>query len=76
MIASNTEVMDCGRKIDRLTINVIVLRGAIRQDGIVARYIVTQCAASRRFGPSACQNEVSDSFLRNLTDSRRHLNSA
>lgn len=37
--------MDCGRKIDRLTINVIVLRGAIRRDGIVVRRIVIRRAA-------------------------------
>lgn len=70
VIASNTEVMDCGRKIDRLTINVIVLRGAIRQGGIVARYIYSDAMrrAAHRFGPSACQNEVSDSFLCNLAN--------
>lgn len=42
---SNPGLMDCGRKIDRLTINVIVLRGAIRRDGIVVRRIVMQRAA-------------------------------
>lgn len=42
---SNPGLMDCGRKIDRLTINVIVLRGAIRRDGIVVRRIAMQRAA-------------------------------
>lgn len=46
VIAFNPEVMDCGRKIDELTINVIVLRGAIRRNGIVARCIATRRAAA------------------------------
>lgn len=33
-------VMDCGRKIDRLTINVIVLRGVIRQGGVASSLLI------------------------------------
>jgi len=70
---SNRRLMDCGHKIDKLTINVIVLRGAIRRNDMAVRRIVMRLAALIQ---SICLSKWSIGQLSPWPGELRHLNSA